>query len=64
MFIGRKSQLARLEQALQLAASAHQQVIFIAGEAGSGKTSLADEFIRERAAQDPELIVATGQCNA
>ncbi len=40
------------------------QVVFIAGEAGSGKTSLADEFTREQAAHDPGLAVATGQCNA
>ena len=64
MFIGRKAQLERLQQALHIAASGHVQIVFIAGEAGSGKTSLADEFIREHAAQDPELIVATGQCNA
>ncbi len=64
MFIGRKNQLDRLQQALQTAASGHAQIVFIAGEAGSGKTSLANEFIREQAGHDPQLIVATGQCNA
>jgi predicted ATPase len=60
MFIGRKTQLERLQQALQMAAFGHAQIVFIAGEAGSGKTSLADEFIRAQAAQDPGLIVARG----
>ncbi len=64
MFIGRKTQLERLQQALQTAASGHAQFTFIAGEAGSGKTSLADEFLRQQAEQDPGLMVATGQCNA
>ena len=57
-------QLEHLRRALGAAASGHAQIVFIAGEAGAGKTSLADEFIHEQTAQDPKLIVAVGQCNA
>ena len=63
-FIGRKTELQRLEEFLKKAADGQLQVAFIAGEAGAGKSSLAEEFIREQEASDPKLIVALGQCNA
>ncbi len=63
-FIGRKNELQRLEDFLKKAAEGHLQVAFIGGEAGAGKSSLAEEFIREREESDPRLITAIGQCNA
>ncbi len=63
-FIGRKTELQRLEEALKKAAAGQLQVAFIAGEAGAGKSSLVEEFLRSRAEADPTLITALGECNA
>ena len=63
-FIGRKAELGRLEESLQRAASGELQVVFIAGEAGAGKSFLVNEFIREREEADATLITAIGECNA
>lgn len=63
-FIGRKTELQRLEESLRKAAEGQLQVLFIAGEAGAGKSTLVEEFIREREESDPSLVVAIGQCNA
>jgi ATP-dependent Clp protease ATP-binding subunit ClpA len=48
IFIGRKTELQRLEDSLKRAEGGQLQVIFIAGEAGAGKTALVEEFIRLR----------------
>ena len=64
VFIGRKAELQRLEASLKLAAGGQLQVMFIAGEAGAGKTALVEEFIRGQEAADPKLITANGECNA
>ena len=40
------------------------RVIFIQGEAGSGKTTLASEFAHRAMSRNPELVVAMGRCNA
>jgi tetratricopeptide (TPR) repeat protein len=63
-FIGRKTELQRLEESLKRAEGGQLQLIFIAGEAGAGKTALVEEFIRLREDADPKLITAIGQCNA
>jgi tetratricopeptide (TPR) repeat protein/ABC-type transporter Mla MlaB component len=63
-FIGRKAQLHLLDDFLKKAASGQLQVAFISGEAGVGKSSLVEEFIRSRAEADPTLISALGECNA
>src|SRR5258706_5712595 len=63
-FIGRKAEMRRLEAYLQTAASGRLQVVFIAGEAGLGKSFLVDEFIRTREEADPQLITSVGECNA
>jgi tetratricopeptide (TPR) repeat protein len=48
---------------LDAAVAGHGNVVFVAGEAGSGKTMLAKEFMRQ-AMRFPELLVAAGTCNA
>ena len=63
-FIGRKAQLTILDDFLKKAAGGQSQVAFIAGEAGVGKSSLVEEFIRSRAEADPTLVTALGECNA
>ena len=63
-FIGRKAQLHLLDDFLKKAAGGQLQVGFIAGEAGAGKSTLVEEFIRICEEADPTLIAALGECNA
>ncbi len=63
-FIGRKTELGRLEEFLKKAASGQLQIAFIAGEAGAGKTALVEEFIRTQEQAEPTLIAALGECNS
>ena len=63
-FVGRQAELDRLQQFLTKAAAAASQVVFVAGEAGSGKSALANEFLRRAEAADDKLIAAVGECNA
>ena len=64
MFVGRERELRELEQFLDRAVEGHTQVVFIAGEAGSGKSTLVDEFVRRAQEANPDLIAAVGECNA
>lgn len=63
-FIGRKTELQWLEEFLKKATAGRLQVAFIAGEAGAGKSTLIEEFIREQESSDPTLITSIGVCNA
>jgi tetratricopeptide (TPR) repeat protein len=63
-FIGRKTELLRLEQSVKKAGAGQLQIAFIAGEAGAGKSTLVEEFLREQEASDPKLITTIGVCNA
>jgi class 3 adenylate cyclase/tetratricopeptide (TPR) repeat protein len=49
-FVGRQSELAGLQRALQLAAAGHGQVVAVKGQAGTGKSRLVHEFL-----QSPQL---------
>jgi ABC-type glutathione transport system ATPase component len=62
-FAGRAPELERLHRTLKLALKGQGQLVFIKGEAGSGKTSLAWEFARQAMAQQGDVLFATGRCN-
>jgi DNA-binding SARP family transcriptional activator/predicted ATPase len=63
-FVAREQELARLGTLLDRALAGRGGVALIAGEAGSGKTALLDEFARQAGATHGDLIVARGRCNA
>jgi DNA-binding SARP family transcriptional activator len=63
-FVGRQLQLEKLHQALGRALEGHGQVLFISGEAGSGKTSLAWEFARQAMDFYKGLLITAGRSNA
>jgi predicted ATPase len=79
-FVAREREIARLDHFRDMALNGHGQVVFITGEAGSGKTSLIQEFTqRSLTANDRSLannsresgfssqvnlIIASGNCNA
>jgi DNA-binding winged helix-turn-helix (wHTH) protein/tetratricopeptide (TPR) repeat protein len=55
---GRKSALARLHARWQRAQAGERQLVWLAGEAGIGKTTVVDRFIADIGA----MSVAQGQC--
>lgn len=64
VFVAREIELERLNIFLDKSLSGKGQVVFITGEAGSGKTALIQEFARNAQKAHPDLIVASGKCNA
>lgn len=63
-FVARERELAKLDAALARGLSGQGQVLWIAGEAGTGKTALLREFSRQALDNHPDLLVVGGQCNA
>jgi predicted ATPase len=62
--VGRERELGELERFLDHAAEGHTQVVFVAGKASSGKSTLVDEFVRRAQEANSDLIAAVGECNA
>lgn len=60
-FVGREAELATLDAALARAAAGRRQLLFVAAEAGAGKTTLVQAFLA-RATAAGEMLVARGQC--
>jgi tetratricopeptide (TPR) repeat protein len=59
--VGRATSLARLGRGLDKALQGHRQVVFVTGEAGVGKTTLAEVF-HHHVAGHPKVRIARGQC--
>jgi len=64
VFVGREEELGRLTQMAQRGLAGKGQVVLVKGEAGCGKTALLHEFAYRAQKTYPELIVASGKCNA
>jgi DNA-binding winged helix-turn-helix (wHTH) protein/tetratricopeptide (TPR) repeat protein len=58
-FVGREAELTHMDDAWQRAKSGQQQLLLIAGEPGIGKTRLALEFARRRAAEGSTVLVGS-----
>jgi DNA-binding SARP family transcriptional activator/predicted ATPase len=63
-FVSRERELAQLDGFLELALAGRGRVVFVTGEAGTGKTVLVGEFTRRAQEQHAGLVVAGGNCNA
>ncbi|MFN2227429.1 MAG: BTAD domain-containing putative transcriptional regulator, partial [Anaerolineae bacterium] len=63
-FVARERELAQLAGHLEAALAGQGRVVFVTGDAGSGKTALIQEFGRRAQATHPDLVVAGGQGNA
>ncbi len=63
-FVAREQELAQLNRYLETMLADQGQVVFITGEAGSGKTALIREFARRAQDSFADLVVANGNCNA
>ncbi len=57
-FIGRRDALARLQECWQRAQSGQRQLVWVAGDAGVGKSTLLETFVRGSHAP----VIAQGQC--
>jgi ABC-type oligopeptide transport system substrate-binding subunit/DNA-binding SARP family transcriptional activator len=64
VFVGREVELDALDGYLSKAMQGQMQVVFVSGEAGSGKSALLQEFMRRSMAAHPDLAVGWGICNA
>jgi hypothetical protein len=60
--VGRKAELGRLSESLQMALSGRPQIVFVTGESGIGKTALVDEFQRQVVRNAIGARIARGQC--
>ena len=59
--LGRETEMAKMRGLLDQARAGQRQTVFITGEAGIGKTTLVEAFLRH-AAQIPGALVVRGQC--
>ncbi|TEU18704.1 MAG: hypothetical protein E3J21_05315 [Anaerolineales bacterium] len=64
VFVARERELAQLDGYLNTALAGQGRVVFITGDAGQGKTALVQGFARRAQAAHPDLVVASGNCNA
>jgi predicted ATPase len=64
VFVGRERELARLQDYLKQAIAGRGGLVFITGGPGRGKTALLQAFAQRMMATYPDLIVASGKCNA
>jgi DNA-binding winged helix-turn-helix (wHTH) protein len=60
-FVGREPALARLHTWFQQVRQGEPKIVFVTGEAGIGKTTLLDTFVRT-VARDESVRVCAGQC--
>jgi adenylate cyclase len=64
LFVARERELAQLDAFLNEALAGQGRVVFVTGGPGSGKTALIDAFARQAMEAHPDLLVASGNCNA
>ncbi len=64
VFVARERELAQLGGFLDLALAGQGRVVFVTGEAGSGKTALTQQFAQRAQEVHADLVVANGNCNA
>ncbi|UCE00529.1 MAG: tetratricopeptide repeat protein [Chloroflexota bacterium] len=64
VFVGRKREIARLQEYLDKARSGTGQIVFVKGGPGRGKTALVQTFVRQAQSEYEDLLVTWGTCNA
>ena len=64
LFVGREAELTTLETHLEAALSGQGRVVFVTGSPGRGKTALLGAFAQRAMERYPNLLIASGSCNA
>jgi DNA-binding SARP family transcriptional activator/RecA/RadA recombinase len=64
IFVAREREVEQLGSFLELALAGQGRVLFVTGEAGSGKTALIQEFVRRAQQAHDDVAAASGNCNA
>jgi DNA-binding SARP family transcriptional activator/predicted ATPase len=64
VFVARERELAQLDRYLNAAVASQGKVVFVTGEAGSGKTALIQEYARRALEAHADLVAVSGNCNA
>ena len=64
VFVDREAELDQLAAHLKTALNGQGHVVFMAGEAGLGKTTLIREFAQRAQADQPNLLVVGGHCTS
>jgi predicted ATP-dependent serine protease len=59
-FVGREFEIKRLEEHFESMLAGSGKLVFLSGEAGMGKSSLAERFVKSIRSRYPELRVAAG----
>jgi DNA-binding winged helix-turn-helix (wHTH) protein len=62
VLVGRDGPLAELHQCLRRMSNGERQTVFVTGEAGIGKTAVADAFLDRTASEVSDIRIARGQC--
>jgi predicted ATPase/DNA-binding winged helix-turn-helix (wHTH) protein len=60
-FVGRERETKRLAEHFQRMLGGAGKILFLTGEAGIGKSAMAEEFMRSVRRRRPELLLATGR---
>ncbi|MBV7327793.1 tetratricopeptide repeat protein [Chloroflexi bacterium TSY] len=63
-FVARELELERMGTFLEKALAGNGQIVFIRGDAGSGKTSLFNEFTRLAQTRSADLVTTLSNCSA
>jgi DNA-binding SARP family transcriptional activator/Flp pilus assembly protein TadD len=64
LFVAREAEMTALDGFLQGALVGEGRVVFVTGGPGRGKTALVEAFARHAMERHPDLLVASGNCNA
>jgi DNA-binding SARP family transcriptional activator len=63
LLVAREDELGELAGHLERALAGETSVVFVSGDAGSGKTALLEAFAALAMAKHPDLLVASARCN-
>lgn len=63
-FVGCEAELIQLDHYLQNALKGQNQLVFITGGPGRGKTALLENFAQQAMEENPSLLVASSRCYA
>lgn len=62
LFVGREHEMQGLESLLENTISGAGRIVFISGEAGLGKTSLASQFVEKTTQRGNGIVCLSGHC--